>query len=222
MVAFLKAYVNGKIMVIRGDRKGFVHYAVKQAARLERIHKTGKSLVGYDPALTICYRDEYTQLLGDARGEFEVKLPEEWLTEQFATEKFNANFDGIKEKVLAKAQSPEFSDMYYLFTHCTERALITPAPVMWQNVMDKFGLKLLPVNVACCGMAGLFGHMAKNQDETYAVYNKNWKDQIQKRDFDHCLITGFSCRSQVLRMEGKEANHPLFVISDLLEKAKYH
>ena len=96
-------------------------------------------------------------------GEFEVKLPEEWLTEQFATEKFNANFDGIKEKVLAKAQSPEFSDMYYLFTHCTERALITPAPVMWQNVMDKFGLKLLPVNVACCGMAGLFGHMAKNQ-----------------------------------------------------------
>ncbi|MBR1612490.1 MAG: FAD-binding oxidoreductase [Succinivibrio sp.] len=221
-VAFLKAYVNGKIMVIRGDRKGFVHYAVKQAARLERIHKTGKSLVGYDPALTICYRDEYTQLLGDARGEFEVKLPEEWLTEQFATEKFNANFDGIKEKVLAKAQSPEFSDMYYLFTHCTERALITPAPVMWQNVMDKFGLKLLPVNVACCGMAGLFGHMAKNQDETYAVYNKNWKDQIQKRDFDHCLITGFSCRSQVLRMEGKDANHPLFVISDLLEKAKYH
>lgn len=218
-VAFLKAYVNGKIMVIRGDRKGFVHYAVKQAARLERIHKSGKALVGYDPALTICYRDEYAQMLGDARGQFEVKLPEEWITEQFATEKFNENFSKIKQRVHACANTEKFSDMYYLFTHCTERALITPAPVMWQNLMERFGLKLIPVNVACCGMAGLFGHMAVNHDETYAVYNKNWKKQIEQRDFEHCLITGFSCRSQVLRMEGKRANHPLFVICDLLESA---
>lgn len=218
-VAFLRPYVNGKIMVIRGERKRFVHYAAKQAARLSRIHKTGKSLVGYDPALTICYRDEYPQMLGDLCGDFTVQLPEEWLTAQFGTQRFVDNYEKIKSKVLATAQTSEFAEPYFLFTHCTERALITPAPVMWQNTLDRFGLKLIPVNVACCGMAGLFGHMAQNQKQTYAVYEKNWKGQIAKRDFEHCLITGFSCRSQVHRMEGKEAIHPLFVLEKLIERA---
>lgn len=217
-VSFLRPYVNGKIKIIRGQRRSFVHFAAKQAARLDAIAKTKKALVGYDPALTICYRDEYTQLLGDARGDFNVLLPEEWLTQIMATKKFADNFEKIESKVKAVAATSAFSDPYYLFTHCTERALVTPAPVMWQNIMSRFSLNLIPVNVACCGMAGLFGHIAKNQDETYAVYNKNWKGQIAKRDFDHCLITGFSCRSQVHRMEGKEAVHPLFVLDDLLQE----
>ena len=217
-VSFLRPYVNGKIKIIRGQRRSFVHFAAKQAARLDAIAKTKKALVGYDPALTICYRDEYTQLLGDARGDFNVLLPEEWLTQIMATKKFADNFEKIESKIKAVAATSEFSEPYYLFTHCTERALVTPAPVMWQNIMSRFSLNLIPVNVACCGMAGLFGHIAKNQDETYAVYNKNWKGQIAKRDFDHCLITGFSCRSQVHRMEGKEAVHPLFVLDDLLQE----
>ena len=219
-VAFLRPYVNGKIKIIRGQRRSFLHYAAKQSARLERIAKTDKALVGYDPALTICYRDEYAQMLGEQKGEFNVLLPEEWLTKQFGTQKFEDNFEKIKAKVLAKANSDKFKEPYYLFTHCTERALVTPAPIMWQNLMNKFGLNLIPINVACCGMAGLFGHIAKNHDETYAVYEKNWKGEIQKRDFNHCLITGFSCRSQVLRMEGKRANHPLFVLDELLKEAQ--
>lgn len=219
-VAFLRPYVNGKIKIIRGQRRSFLHFAAKQSARLEKIAKTNKALVGYDPALTICYRDEYTQMLGDNRGEFNVLLPEEWLNEQFGTQKFNENFDKIKDKVLAAAKSEKFASPYYLFTHCTERALVTNAPLMWQTLLNRFGLDLIPLNVACCGMAGLFGHIAKNHDETYAVYEKNWKGEIAKRDFDHCLITGFSCRSQVYRMEHKEAVHPLFVLDDLLNEVK--
>ena len=68
-------------------------------------------------------------------------------------------------------------------------------------------------------MAGLFGHIAANQQETYAVYEKNWKPHIQSHDFEHCLITGFSCRSQVHLMEQKEAIHPLFVVGKLVEEA---
>ena len=219
-VAFLRPYVNGKIKVIRGQRRSFLHYAVKQSARLERLAKVNKALVGYDPALTICYRDEYEQMLGNSKGEFKVLLPEEWLTEQFASKKFVDNFAKVKEAILQKAHSTEFNLPYYLFTHCTERALITQSPVMWQQVLSQFGLNLIPVNVACCGMAGLFGHIAKNHDETYAVYEKNWKGEIAKRDFDKCLITGFSCRSQVLRMEGKKANHPLFVLEKLFSQLK--
>ena len=218
-VAFLRAYVNGKIKVIRGQRRSFVHFAAKQAARLELIAKSGKALVGYDPALTICYRDEYTQMLGDRRGEFDVKLPEEWLNEQFGTQTFVERFAKIKDKVEQTSKTDEFKAPYFLFTHCTERALITQSPVLWQTLMQHFFINVIPETVACCGMAGLFGHISKNHDETYAVYEKNWKDKIKSHDFKHCLITGFSCRSQVHRMEGKEAVHPLFVLNDLLNKA---
>lgn len=217
-VAFLKPYVNGKILVIRGERRRFVQFAAKQAARLEMLSKAGFELVGYDPALTICYRDEYSQILDDARGSFIVKLPEEWLSEQMETSKFAEYFDSIKDRVMTAARTDEFKEMYYLFTHCTERALITQSPILWQSIMSTFGLNLIPVNVACCGMAGLFGHIAANQEQTYAVYEKNWKPEIEKRDFNHCLVTGFSCRSQVHRMEGKKAIHPLFVVDELLKK----
>ncbi|MGN0902883.1 MAG: hypothetical protein ACI4M9_06330, partial [Succinivibrio sp.] len=210
---------NGKIKIIRGQRRSFVHFAAKQAARLDRIAKTGKSLVGFDPALTICYRDEYTQLLGENRGTFDVLLPEEWFVNQFATTRFTEQFSKISNKITDLA-GDKYKDPYYLFTHCTERALITQSPLLWQTVLDRFGLKLIPVNVACCGMAGLFGHIAGNLEESYAVYEKNWKGEIQKRNFDHCLITGYSCRSQVERMEGKEAVHPLYVVCDLLEQIK--
>jgi Fe-S oxidoreductase len=36
-------------------------------------------MVGVDPALVLCYRDEYKQTLGEKRGDFHVMLVHEWL-----------------------------------------------------------------------------------------------------------------------------------------------
>ncbi|MFP1527578.1 hypothetical protein ACLB1R_08350 [Escherichia coli] len=36
-------------------------------------------MVGVDPALVLCYRDEYKLALGEERGEFNVLLANEWL-----------------------------------------------------------------------------------------------------------------------------------------------
>ena len=217
-VAFLKPYINGKLNVIRGDRRHFVSYAKKQAARLNRLSLARISLVGFDPALTICYRDEYTQLLNKDRGDFKVMLPEEWLTLAASTTKFQNKMNEIKDKLaLEKQNNSDFFAPYYLFSHCTERALVPTSVLMWQNVLKSFLIDVIPVPVACCGMAGLFGHMLKNQDETYKVYEQNWKGEIAKRPFEHCLITGFSCRSQVLRMEHKKPVHPLMVLDTILK-----
>lgn len=37
-------------------------------------------MVGVDPALVLCYRDEYKLALGDQRGDFHVLLVNEWLS----------------------------------------------------------------------------------------------------------------------------------------------
>ena len=36
-------------------------------------------MVGVDPSLVLCYRDEYNQVLGQKRGDFLIQFIHEWL-----------------------------------------------------------------------------------------------------------------------------------------------
>lgn len=237
-VAILKPYTNGKLLVIRGARAAFIRKARPQAERLARLNAKGLTLVGFDPALTICYRDEYKSLIPNC-PDFNVMLPEEWLKQALASEKFLAKEAKIKNalEAIVRRKTPEqevssgavnedviascdYTEDFYLFCHCTEQALVPLSVQMWQQILAHFKLRLMPVSVACCGMAGLFGHMKDNLDETRTVYEQNWQPKIRERDFAQCLITGFSCRSQVHRMEHKRANHPIHVLANLLEQAE--
>ena len=238
-VAILKPYTNGKLLVIRGARAAFIRKARPQAERLARLNAKGLTLVGFDPALTICYRDEYKSLIPNC-PDFNVMLPEEWLKQALASEKFLAKEAKIKNalEAIVRRKTPEqevssgavnedviascdYTEDFYLFCHCTEQALVPLSVQMWQQILAHFKLRLMPVSVACCGMAGLFGHMKDNLDETRTVYEQNWQAKIRERDFAQCLITGFSCRSQVHRMEHKRANHPIHVLANLLEQAEH-
>ncbi len=217
-VAYLRPYINGKLMVIRGDRRRFARYAAKQAARLNALHEAGIELVGFDPALTICYGDEYRQILGSARGNFEVLLPEQCLERAVSA----SNMQKRRPQLLAKlgGAGSTLTSPYYIFCHCTEQALLPESVQQWQRIFAALGVPLIPVKTACCGMAGLFGHMLKNQDESRRVYEKNWQGEIKKRDFDHILVTGFSCRSQVSRMEGRKPLHPVELLCTLLQQVQ--
>lgn len=218
-VAFLRPYVNGKLNVIRGDRHGFIKHAIKQSSRLELLASKGKTLVGYDPALTISYRDEYKAILGKRRGYFEVLLPEELLVKLLQTKEANTILAKLESKLEHHSQLNFYNKPFYLFCHCTENALLPTATNMWVDILNKFKLELKVVKVSCCGMAGLFGHMSENQDESYKTYNKAWKEHIKKYDLARCLITGFSCRQQVQRMEQSRAYHPLDIIDLYLSEA---
>ena len=256
-VAILPPYTNGKLMVIRGAREQFIKCGLKQAERLAKLQAKGLTLVGFDPALTICYRDEYRALIPNC-PDFTVLLPEEWLQQAITSPTFRKRESKFKEALvpLTKAHAAgaiasaasasatasasassvggtstiatghegalpvaDFSQDFYLFCHCTEQALVPLSVKMWQEVLAHFKLNLLPIPVACCGMAGLFGHIVGNQKESKDTYERHWAPKLRQRPFAQCLITGFSCRSQVLRMEAKRANHPVHVLRELLEQA---
>ena len=215
----LKPYVNGKLMSVRGARRMFVRYASRQAGRLQALSNAGMALMGYDPALTICYRDEYQDLLGPSRGDFNVLLPEEWLATALATERARKALSALSGALEKASGNEEFSGAWYLFCHCTEAALLPKSVQDWQSVMAAFGLTLIPVPVACCGMAGLHGHMSGNLEESRRVYEQNWKWRLHERPMERCLATGYSCRSQVERMEGRPLMHPVMVLERLMEEA---
>lgn len=102
-------------------------------------------MVGVDPALVLCYRDEYKLTLGEERGDFQVLLANEWLANALQP-----------QPVAAVSGEP-----WYFFGHCTEVTALPGAPAQWATIFARFGAKLENVSVGCCGMAGTYGHEAK-------------------------------------------------------------
>ncbi|MGL5552858.1 MAG: (Fe-S)-binding protein, partial [Plesiomonas shigelloides] len=70
---------NGKPQHVKGFLREFARTAASTAEFLNQLSALEIPLVGVDPALVLCYRDEYREALGDARGTFEVQLVQEWL-----------------------------------------------------------------------------------------------------------------------------------------------
>lgn len=185
---------NGKAQHIKGFLKQFAQSANTSAEFLSMLAETGISLVGVDPALVLCYRDEYNEILGDDRGEFDVLTVHEWLTPKLS--QFDKN--PVKDDIA-----------WQLFAHCTEKTKLPNAEKEWTAIFEHFGATLKPVAVGCCGMAGTFGHEIDKLEMSKDIYNLSWKPRLENTNPDHCLVTGYSCRSQVKRFEHIAPKHPL-------------
>jgi Fe-S oxidoreductase len=157
-------------------------------------------MVGVDPATVLCYRDEYRQTLGESRGDFNVLLVHEWLERALAERDVQATG----------------GESWYLFAHCTEVTALPSTPNQWQAIFSRFGAKLENINVGCCGMAGTYGHESKNLENSLGIYALSWHPQLQRLPRQRCLATGYSCRSQVKRVEGNGMRHPLQALLELM------
>ncbi|GDX06541.1 FAD-binding and (Fe-S)-binding domain-containing protein [Buttiauxella sp. A111] len=191
---------NGKAQHIKGFLQKFARTARKTSEFLNRIAKLGMPMVGVDPALVLCYRDEYKQTLGEDRGDFHVQLVHEWLP-------------SVLENRETKVVSGE---SWYLFGHCTEVTALPTSPNQWAAIFARLGAQLENVNVGCCGMAGTYGHEVKNHANSLGIYELSWHQAMQRLPRQRCLATGYSCRSQVKRVEGNGVRHPLQALLEIL------
>ncbi|RCX04525.1 MULTISPECIES: FAD-binding and (Fe-S)-binding domain-containing protein [Kosakonia] len=191
---------NGKAQHIKGFLNRFAKTAQKTADFLNRVAQLGMPMVGVDPALVLCYRDEYKLALGDKRGDFHVQLVHEWLP---------AALDNIGERALS-------GEPWYLFGHCTEVTALPGATGQWASIFARFGAVLENVSVGCCGMAGTYGHEVKNHASSMGIYELSWHQAMQRLPRNRCLATGYSCRSQVKRIEGNGVRHPLQALLEIL------
>jgi len=191
---------NGKAQHIKGFLNRFAKTAQKTSDFLSRVALLGMPMVGVDPALVLCYRDEYKQTLGDKRGEFHVMLVHEWLP------------------TIVDGQAPQeiSGESWYLFGHCTEVTALPGAPAQWASIFARFGAKLESVSVGCCGMAGTYGHEVVNHKNSLGIYELSWHQAMQRLPRNRCLATGYSCRSQVKRVEGSGVRHPLQALLEII------
>ncbi|EJK2114345.1 hypothetical protein BOO30_13985 [Vibrio navarrensis] len=191
---------NGKAQHIKGFLKRFATTAADTAKFLTMVADLGIPMVGVDPALVLCYRDEYNEILADKRGEFQVLTAHEWLLPR------------LKEFSL----TAEDSQPWYLFAHCTEKTKLPNAEKEWGAIFSHFGAVLQTVPVGCCGMAGTFGHESDKLQMSKDIYALSWKPSLEGLPKERCLITGYSCRSQVKRFEGTKQMHPIQALLSIL------
>ncbi|MCF6764410.1 FAD-binding oxidoreductase [Thiotrichales bacterium 19S3-7] len=188
---------NGKGLYVKGFLKQFKRLAVKNSHYLNEIAQSGVDIVGIEPTMVLCYRDEYPKILADNKPQFNVQLLQEWLLSKLAMLKPSVNNQ---------------NKTYYLFAHCTERALALTSSVQWQKIFEKLNLKLEIVDVGCCGMAGTYGHEREHKTNSQKLYQLSWREKIEQLEPSQILVSGYSCRSQIRRFSQLEVQHPISVL----------
>ncbi|WP_027283111.1 D-2-hydroxyglutarate dehydrogenase YdiJ [Roseomonas gilardii] len=191
---------NGKPLHVHGFLGAFARTAAANAAMLRALAETGVPLVGIDPSMTLTYRNDYKEM-GEAVPP--VLLLQEWL----------ARREGEAPRAVAAAP-------FRLLPHCTERTNATASLRDWQTVFRRHGLALEVLPSGCCGMAGTYGHEAKHRAMSEHLYGLSWKRHVAAApDPAHLLATGYSCRSQVERLDGVTLPHPAQALLRALREA---
>ncbi|WP_448213947.1 D-2-hydroxyglutarate dehydrogenase YdiJ [Colwellia sp. MEBiC06753] len=193
---------NGKPQHVKGFLKRFAKTAQNMAEFLNELHQLNIPMVGIDASLALCFRDEYRQILGEQRGEFQVLLAHEWLT----------NISKQITPVTSATEQPAFK----LFAHCTEKTAQPKSEAQWVEIFAAFGLTLEKVAVGCCGMAGTYGHELTNYDNSKSLFEMSWQGQLNELDDEQVLVTGFSCRSQAKRFAKVQSRHPVEALASVL------
>jgi FAD/FMN-containing dehydrogenase/Fe-S oxidoreductase len=183
---------NGKALHVHGFLGAFNKTADANATYLNGLASAGIPLVGIDPAMTLTYRFEYKKILGEAAPK--VLLIQEWL---------NQHLSDLNYKTTHPRE-------FYLLSHCTEKTNAVSSIKQWMDLFAAVGHKLSVIDTGCCGMSGTFGHEAANYQTSKTLYEMSWQKALAHLERQgRFAATGYSCRSQVKRLEKRELPHPL-------------
>jgi Fe-S oxidoreductase len=188
---------NGKALHVHGFLNAFAKAADVNATYLNGLASAKIPMIGVDPAMTLTYRFEYKKILGDTAPK--VLLIQEWLAKQSAH--------------LQQFASTIKTDEFILLAHCTEKTNALSSIKEWQQVFSVLGNKLSVMETGCCGMSGTFGHEAANLETSKTIFALSWQKIVQNpANTNRLTATGYSCRSQVKRLEKRQLPHPLQIL----------
>jgi len=203
---------NGKALHVKGFLRRFERRVAKNVAALRPVAALGRPVVGVDPAVVLTWRDEYPAALGPGAPRIPVLLLQEWLK-------------SVAPSLALPQESGDGSRMpFRLFGHCTEKTAVTGADRLWSEVFAAFGLPLEVVEVGCCGMSGFYGHDVDHAAESRGIFEMSWARHLPEPDDadsrGRVLVTGFSCRSQVERIQDHVPRHPIEALAEHLATRK--
>ncbi|MBR9866487.1 MAG: FAD-binding oxidoreductase [Oceanospirillales bacterium] len=195
---------NGKPLHVHGFKAAFNKAADANTQMLQALATSGISMVGVDPSMTLTYRQEYVD--DGIRQQIRVELIQEWLARH--CDLLNQKAEGL----------PKHD--YKLMAHCSEKTSAAASIADWKKIFQALGQTLELQATGCCGMAGTYGHETENYDTSRKIYDLSWSEVVNDPANEGRLVaTGYSCRSQVKRLDEQQLQHPLQVLLQLLKTA---
>jgi len=167
----------------------------------------GYKIVGVEPSCILTFRDEYPDMINDARVQTVAEntlLVDEFMLSENEQNNLNLNLKSAKSRFL-------------LHGHCHMKALVGMNPTLSL-------LKMIPnaeievVDSGCCGMAGSFGFEKEHYEISMAMGRRKLFRAVESRNDDWQIVApGVSCRQQIEHGTARKAKHPVEVLAEHLE-----
>lgn len=192
-VALAPFVPSGKFDHVKGRRRAFAKAAAAQGELVDSITADGAVPVVIEPAVALLHHHEYPAIAAEHPVDV-VNL----------AEIIEARADRLTPAARPRTVT--------LLGHCTEKATAPDWQQAWVRLLRSVGHRVTAPDVGCCGMAGIFGHEAANQELSRSLFDLTWQEPVAEAEEDDdrvVVATGFSCRSQTKRFAGVELDHPV-------------
>lgn len=189
---------SGKALIWSGYVKEFVANSSDLIELIEPLFSHNIPVVGLESTITTLFRDEMGKFVKALSGKIQSI----------------ADFVTVNKDKLAACDT--VADKYRLLPHCTEQALLPADGFNWQQVFKALGADLEVKNLGCCGMAGTYGHLKENEQNSHGLFAMNWQKTLADQARVN-LASGFSCRTQSAKLAGVRPSHPIEIVNKLIK-----
>lgn len=204
---------SGRTFISKGLLRKARHFADKNVELLSNIVNEQSPLIGIEPSAILTFRDEYPELCSPSlRGLARQMAPHTFLFEEFISREFEKGnispslFTTEKRKI-------------YLHGHCQQKAVASTKPtVSMLSIPHNYSVEEIPSG--CCGMAGSFGYEKEHYEISMKVGELVLFPAIRETNSDAIIAApGTSCRHQIKEGTGREAQHPIEIFYQALNKS---
>ncbi len=209
----------GRPMLSNGLASKARQHAQINVEQLAGFAQRGVPIIGCEPSCLMMLREDYLDLLPGNENAKRVAaqsfLVEEFLL-QAADEEGRANGNqGGGEQCPLGLELQETPRRLMVHGHCHQKAAVGMAPTL--DVLAWVpGYELRPIDSGCCGMAGSFGYKAEHYDISMAIGERVLFPTMREHPDDGVVLSGISCRQQVLHGTGRAGRHPVQWLADAL------
>ena len=166
----------------------------------------GIPIIGCEPSCLLTFRDEYPELLNDAKSRQVAEhayLIDEFLMMLQENGELDLVFQDVPKKVLFHG-------------HCHQKALVGTSSSLGALRLPP-GNQVEQTNAGCCGMAGAFGFARDHYDVSMKIGEHALFPAVNAKDTEwEVAVTGVSCRQQIEDGTGRRARHLVEILRDAL------
>lgn len=211
---FLVLLVNkvccGRPMLSNGLAEDAREHARINVERLVSYARRGIPIIGCEPSCLLMLREDYLDLLPGNQAAADVAA-QSFLIEEFLTREFADSAEsplGLKFRQVQK--------QLLVHGHCHQKASTGMNPTLellgWVP-----GHEISALDAGCCGMAGSFGYKTETYDLSMAIGERVLFPALREQPDAGVVLSGVSCRQQVLHGTGRAGRHPIEWLADALD-----